>query len=52
MAEILSGVVAILIAAFLFYLMAHTWLIRPIIGVIERIVGREFFPYLDRVWPR
>lgn len=51
-ADPLNGLLAIVVFAFFVYAVAHTWLIRPIIGAIERIVGRRFFPFLDRVWPR
>lgn len=50
--EIGWQIFSVVVVLFIFYAAAHTWLIRPIITLIERIVGREFFPYLDRVFPR
>lgn len=39
----------VLVVVFIFYTLAHTWLVRPLITLVERSLGRDFFPYLDRI---
>lgn len=50
--EVVWQIVGWLVVLFIVYAAAHTWLVRPLITLIERAVGREFFPYLDRLFPR
>lgn len=48
MAEIAWGIAGVGVAAFVFYVLAHWWGVRPLVEGVERAVGREFFPFMDR----
>ena len=46
---LLEFLTALLVLLLLVYLLAHFVWIRPIITGLEQIVGRQFFPLLDRL---
>lgn len=46
------GLLGVLVVAFIIYALAHTWIVRPLITLVERSLGRPFFPYMDRIAPR
>jgi hypothetical protein len=52
MAEVLGQIAGWGVVLLIFWIAAHTVIARPIIRLTERAIGREWFPFIDRIFPR